>query len=281
MIKIVTDSACDLPPDYYRAYGIHVVPINIQFGTETYRDGIDLDRAGFYRKVEETDTLPGTSQPSSGQFEKAYRRMMDEGAEDIISVHVTAKLSGTYQSAKLAAEMLQGEVRVHPFDSACASGGQGFMAVEAVRMVRAGKTVGEIMARLETLRERVNIVLTLNDLRFAQMSGRVGRLQSSLASLLNVKPIVLLEDGIVDVVEKVRTRRRAVDRLIELMAERVGTSWEVNLAAIHADVPKEGQELLEQAKSFFNYREAFLANLTTSLLVHLGPATLGLVAYRL
>jgi fatty acid-binding protein DegV len=109
----------------------------------------------------------------------------------------------------------------------------------------------------------------------------VGRLQSSLASLLNVKPIVLLEDGIVDVVEKVRTRRRAVDRLIELMAERVGTSWEVNLAAIHADVPKEGQELLEQAKSFFNYREAFLANLTTSLLVHLGPATLGLVAYRL
>jgi DegV family protein with EDD domain len=281
MIAIATDSACDLPPAYYREYDIRVVPINIQFGTETYRDGVDLDRAGFYRKVKEMGVLPSTSQPSSGQFERAYRQMMEEGAEDIVSVHVTAKLSGTYQSAKLAAEMLRGQVRVYPIDSACASGGQGFMAVEAVRMARAGKTVDEIMARMETLRERVNIVLTLDDLRYAQMSGRVGRLQSSLASLLNVKPIVLLEDGIVDVVEKVRTRHRALDRLIELMAERVGTSHEVNLAAIHADAIEEGQELLARAKSFFNCHETFLADLTTSLLVHLGPATLGLIAYRL
>jgi DegV family protein with EDD domain len=280
MIKIATDSACDLPAELYEQNDITVVPINIQFGTETYEDGVTIDRSTFFQKIEETGVLPSTSQPSAGQFERHYRHLAAAGASDIISIHVTAKLSGTFQSAELAKEMVSSQVRVHPFDSACGSAGQGFMALEAARLAQAGKGVAEILARLEVIRPRVNIALTLQDLRFAQMSGRVGKLQSSLASLLNIKPIVLLEDGLIDVAEKVRTRRKAVERLVDLLAKRVGTSAPVNLAAIHAEALQEGESLLEKARAVFDCREAFLVNLTTALVVHFGPGTLGLVAYR-
>jgi DegV family protein with EDD domain len=280
MIKIVTDSASDLPAELYREYDITVVPINIQFGTETYQDGATIDRATFFRKIDELGILPTSSQPSAGQFEQYYRRLADEGATDIVSIHVTAKLSGTYQSAELAREMVADRVRVYPFDSACGSAGQGFMAAEAARMARADKRVDEILARLETIRPRVNIALVLKDLRYAQMSGRVGKLQGSLASLLNIKPIVLLEDGVIDVSEKVRTQGKAIDRMLEIVGERVGAREPVNLAAIHAEAPEEGQHLLARAKRLFNCRETFLANLTTTLVVHFGPGTLGLVAYR-
>jgi len=281
MIKIATDSTCDLPPEYFQEYDITTVPINIQFGTETYEDGVNIDRATFYRKIEELGILPSTSQPSAGQFEGHYQRMRQEGATDILSLHVTARLSGTLQSAELAKGMVDGQVRVYPFDSACGSAGLGFMALEASRMAKAGKSVAEILARLEVIRERMHIILTLKDLRFAQMSGRVGRLQSSLASLLNIKPIVLLEDGLIDVSEKVRTRSKAIDRMIEIMVERVGSSAPVNLAVVHALEPTLGQELLDRARALFNCRETFLVDLTSSLVVHFGPGTLGLVAYQI
>jgi DegV family protein with EDD domain len=280
MIRIATDSTCDLPPGYFQDYDIAVVPINIQFGTDTYVDGITIDRGTFYRKIDELGILPTTSQPSAGQFEQSYNELSEAGATDIISLHVTAKLSGTYQSSALAKEMVEGRVRVHPFDSASGSVALGFMCMEASRMARAGKSVAEIISRMETIRDQASLLLTLKDLRFAQMSGRTGRLQSSLASLLSIKPIVLLEDGLLDVIEQVRTQRKAIDRLIDLMTERVGRSEPVNLAVIHAMAPDQGQELLERAKTLFNCQETFVADLTPSLVVHFGPGTLGLFAYR-
>lgn len=281
MIRIATDSTCDLPSEYVQEYDITTVPINIQFGTETYEDGITIDRDTFYRKIDELGILPTTSQPSAGQFEQYYRRLKEEGATDIMSLHVTSKLSGTYHSAELARQMLQGVVDVHPFDSACGSAGLGFMVLEAARLAQAGKGVAEILARMEVVRERMNIVLTLKDLRFAQMSGRVGKLQSSLASLLNIKPLVVLEGGLLDVAEKVRTQSKAIDRTLDLMAEQVGTTAAVNLAVIHAQATDLGEELLERAKAMFSCRETFLVDLTSSLVVHFGPGTLGLAAYQI
>jgi DegV family protein with EDD domain len=280
MIKIVTDSTCDLPPGYFEEYDITVVPINIQFGTDSYKDGITIDRATFYRTIDELGILPTTSQPSAGEFEEHYNRLAEGGATDIISLHVTAKLSGTYHSAVLAKELVEDRVRVHPFDSAGGTVQMGFMTMEASRMARAGKSVDEILARMELIRQRTNLVLTMKDLRYAQMSGRVGRLQSSLASLLNIKPIVLLEDGLLDVAEQTRTQRKAIERMIEMMIERVGATEPVNLAVVHAEAPDLGEELLDRAKALFNSQEAFSANLTSSLVVHFGPGTLGLFAYH-
>jgi DegV family protein with EDD domain len=280
MIKIATDSTCDLPPGYSEEHGVITVPINIQFGTETYEEGITIDRDTFYDKIEELGILPTTSQPSVGQFARYFRGLKESGVTDVISLHVTSKLSGTYQSAQMAQEMMASELRVHPFDSASGSVALGFMVMEASRMAHAGNTVPEILARMETIRERINLVLSLKDLRFAQMSGRVGRLQSSLASLLNVKPIVRLEDGMLDVSEKVRSQSKAIERMLEIVVERVGTSAPANLAVVHARVPEQGRQLLERAKGIFNCKETFLADLTTSLVVHFGPGTLGLVAYQ-
>jgi DegV family protein with EDD domain len=280
MIKIVTDSTCDLPPEYFGQYDLTVVPINIQFGNETYEDGITIDRDTFYRKIDELGILPTTSQPSAWQFEQYYNQLIEERATDIISLHVTSKLSGTFHSAMLAQEAVEDRVRVHPFDSAGGSVGLGFMAIEASRMVTAGRSAAEILARMEAIREGMTLVLTLKDLRFAQMSGRVGRLQSSLAALLNIKPIVLLEDGMLDVAEQVRTQSKAIDRMLDVVVQRVGTSEPVNLAIVHAQAPEAGGELLERARTLFNCAETFMADLTSSLVVHFGPGTLGLAAYK-
>jgi len=281
MIKIVTDSTCDLPAELLRQHDIRVVPINIQFGAETYEEGVTIDQPTFYRKVEEMGIIPTSSQPSAGRFVEVYRQMAAEGVDTILSIHVTAKLSGTYQSADLARQMVADEVTVYPFDSACGSAGLGFMALEGARMAEAGESAANILQRWEEIRPRMRILLTLADLRYAQMSGRVGRLQSSLASLLNIKPIVGLEDGLLDVVGQVRTRKKAVERMLALMEEAVGTTEPVNLAVIHAEAEQEGQALLKRARQTFNCQETFIEDLAISLAVHFGPGTLGLVAYPL
>jgi DegV family protein with EDD domain len=281
MFKIATDSTCDLPAEFFQRHDVAVVPINVLFGAESYLDGVTIDRATFYRKIEELGVLPKTSQPSAGQFEQAYAQLAENGTTEILSLHVGAKLSGTLQAAELAGQMVAGRVKVHPFDSGCGSAGLGFMVLEAVRMAEAGKAMGDVLARLEAIRPRINILLTVRDLRFAQMSGRIGRLQGSLASLLNIKPIIVLRDGLLSVGGKVRTQGKAVDQMLKIMAERLGTAAPVNLAVIHADAPEAGQALLERARALFNCRESFVADLAASLAVHFGPGTIGLVGYQL
>ncbi len=280
MIKIVTDSTCDLPPEFYKELDVTVVPINIQFGTETYLDGVEIDRETFYRKIEETGIIPATSQPSVGQFLEVYEKLAKK-ATDIISIHVTGKLSGTCRSAEMAAREVADKVRVHVFDSLSGSAGLGYMVLEAARAARAGSSVEQILDRLKVLRDRMNIIILMVDLRFARMSGRVGRLQSALASLLNVKVIVTAEEGLLELKEKVRTTARAIDRMVEMLKERLGTEEPVNLAVVHAQAPEEGLKLMERVKSIFNYKEIFLTDLATSLAVHFGPGTLGLVGYRI
>jgi len=280
MIKIVTDSTCDLTQNYVDRHNIKVVPIVIHFGEVEYLDGETIDGSTFYRMIEERQALPKTSQPSPGHFATAYREIAAAGeADQILSIHVTGKLSGTCTSAQMAAEMVKDEISVEVFDSLGGSAGMGFMCIEAARMAEAGASLQEILARLEYIRGEVNIFLTLAELRFAQMSGRVGKLQGTLASLLNVKPIIFLEDGIIDARERVRTRRRAVERMLELTAERVGDS-PVNLGIVHAEAFKEAEALLAQAQAMFNYQECYINDLALGLAVQFGPGTLGVITYR-
>ena len=280
MIKIATDSTHDLPPEIMQQHDIAVVPINILFGADGYLDGITIDRAAFYQKIDELGVLPKTSQPSAGQFVEVYNRLAGEGATDIISLHVGAKLSGTVQSAEMAKDMVAGRVRVHPFDSSGGSAGLGFLILEALRMIEAGKTVADILARLEAIRPRINILLTVRDLRYAQMSGRIGRIQASVASLLNIKPIIVLKDGLLSVGGKARTQRKAIDQIVQIMVERLGTLAPVNLAAIHAEAPEAAHALLDRAKSLLDCRESFVSDLAACLAVHFGPGTVGLVGYQ-
>ena len=276
-IELVTDSTCDLPPGLPEKHNIHIVPVNIQFGAETYRENVTLSAEEFYRRIEAEGVLPQTSQPSVGEFAEAYRALAGEGVE-IISAHVTAKLSGTYQSACLAAERVAGEVKVHVIDGMAGSAALGWMMVEASRLRSEGWPAAKIAARLKAQCPRITIYFAVDDLKFARMSGRVGKLAGVIGSVLNIKPIIKLEDGLLDVCDRVRSRKAAVRRILDLTRDHVGDS-PVRVGVVHAQAPHRAAALLAEARRALNVREAFATDVAISLAVHFGPGTLGLITY--
>lgn len=277
MLRIVTDGAADLLPGWDKEYGIDMIPVNILFGEKSYLQGVELDNEGFYKLVDESKRVPKTSQPSPHQFVEFYRSIAQKG-DTILSVHITAKLSGTYASAVAAAEELKDEFKVVPVDSACGSLGIGLMCREARKMERAGKSVDEIVKYIEDIKYRVRVILTLDTLEYAKMSGRVKTLQAALASVLNVKPIAVLREGDLSMAERVRTRKASIDRVIEMAKEEYGDQ-PVYLAVVHARDPKSGEALLEQAKSQFNHKESMIGELSISIAANLGPGTVGVILY--
>ncbi len=277
-LKIVTDSTCDLPSEYYKEYEIDVVPVSIQFGNESYLDGVTIDRPTFYRKIDEMGIVPKTSQPSVGEFAQAYRRWAKAGYDTILSLHITQTLSGVLNSARLAAEEVANEVRVIPFDSLSGSAAMGYMCVEAVQMARAGRTVDEILARLNAVRPHVRISLTLATLRYAQMSGRISGLQGLVASLLSIKPIVVLREGHLLTEGRLRSRQAAIERIVQLTQQQAGAA-PVKLAVLHAQAEEEAEELFARLKQSLNCVENFVGDLTTSIAVHFGPGAIGTVVY--
>ncbi len=277
MLRIVTDGAADILPEWGQEYGIEVIPVNILFGEKSYLQGVELDNEGFYKLVDDTKRIPKTSQPSPHQFVEFYRKIAQKG-DTILSIHITAKLSGTYASAIAAAEELKDEFKVIPIDSAVGSLGIGLMCREARKLERAGKTVDEIVSYLEDIKYKIRVILTLDTLEYAKMSGRVKTLQAALASLLNVKPIAILRNGDLNMAERVRTRKASLDRVIEIAEEEFGKK-PVYLAVVHARDAKSGQGLLDDAKSHFNHKEIMLSDLSISIAANLGPGTVGLILY--
>ena len=279
MLRIVTDGAADILPEWAKEYGIDMIPVNILFGEKSYLQGVELDNEGFYKLVDESKRIPKTSQPSPHQFVEFYRKIAQKG-DTILSIHITAVLSGTYASSVSAAEELKGEFNVIPIDSAVGSMGIGLMCREARKLERAGKGVDEIVRYLENIKSRIRVILTLDTLEYAKMSGRVKTLQAALASLLNVKPIAILRNGDLNMAERVRTRKAALERVIQIAVEEYGDQ-PVYLAVVHARDPKSGQALLEDAKSRFNCKETMIGELSISIAANLGPGTVGLIVYPL
>ncbi len=278
MIKLVVDSTCNLSEEIIKKYDIRVAPISIQFNDETYEEGIDIDRSLFYRKIEELGIVPTTSQPTPAWFAKYYRELAKEG-HSILAITITSKHSGTYDSAILAKSMVE-EARVEVFDSLTISLGTGFMVLEAARAIEAGQDMQSILSRLEQIRSRSSLIFTPATLKYLQMSGRVGLLKAALGSVLDLKPIITLEDGLLSVKENVRTRGKAINRILELTEEAVGTDDPVNLGVFHANAETEGEEFLEKVRDRFNVNEILFADLVSSLAVHGGPGILALTAYR-
>jgi len=277
VLKIVTDGAADLPQKWQKEYQIDVVPINIQFGEKTFLQGIDLDNEGFYKLVDETRKVPKTSQPSPHQFIEFYKKIAQQG-DTIVSLHVTSKLSGTYDSAVAAGRELAGTLKVIPFDSQTGSAALGMMCRSVRQWERLGKSVDEIVSCLETMREKGRLVLALNTLEYARLSGRIGALQAAMASLLNIKPIVVLKGGVLNVTERIRTRKASLERLLEILKEEMGQE-PLMMSVVHARDPQAGNELMEHARKIFNTTDLFLTDLSISVAANLGPGTVGIVAF--
>ena len=277
MLSIVMDSAGDLPKDWINRYGIDIIPINIHFGEKIFYQGVDLSNEAFYQLADQSGTIPKTSQPTPHQFEEFYNKIAKLG-DTILSIHVTSKLSGTFESAVNAAKKLKGVFDVIPVDSGGGSASQGYMCREVREMEQSGFSLERILERLRFIKEQTQIVLTLDTLDYARMSGRVGTMQATLASILNVKPIITLADGVLDVREKVRTRTRSLERVIEMMIDKVGKTL-VNVAVVHASDQKVGKQLLEMVEGVINYKEIFFSELSIGIAANLGPGTVGIIAY--
>jgi DegV family protein with EDD domain len=277
--RIVTDGAVDVPAEWYKEYDIQRIPINVHFGEEkTYIQDVELNLDGFYKLIDgKTLPHPKTSQPSPHQFVEYYKKIAQPG-DTILSIHITSKLSGTYASSVSAAEELKGTFNVVPVDTLSGSMGAAFMCRSARKMERAGKSVDEIVKFIEGARGKTHIILTLDTLEYAKRSGRVGALSAAMASLLNVKPIALLKDGVVDMVDRVRARKVAIERVLAIGKEAVGDS-PVSLGVVHARDEASCKALLEEAKKHFNVKESFMTDLSISLAINFGPGTVGLVLY--
>jgi DegV family protein with EDD domain len=277
MLKVIADSTCNLSQETLDEFDIRIAPIPIQFGDETFEEGVDIDRDLFYKKIEETGIIPTSSQPTPAWFGRYYKELHQQG-HSILVITVTGKHSGTFNSATMA-KSLAPEADVHVFDSKSISLGTGWMVLEAVRAIKAGVAQSDVVSRIETIREQAKLFMTPATLKYLQMSGRVGTLQGALASLLSIKPIIHLKDGLLEVMGNVRTRGKSLDQLIDRLEEAVGTTAPVNLAVIHARAREEGLSVLERAKDVFNVQETLFGDLVASLSAHGGPGIIGLFAY--
>ena len=276
-LRIVMDSAGDMPTGWTEEYEVDIIPINIHFGEKMYLQGVDLSNTAFYRLADETGIIPKTSQPTPQQFIDFYLKIAQPG-DTILSIHVTSKLSGTFASAEAAARELSNVFDILPFDSQCGSAGMGFMCREARIMERSRFALNDIVTRLKAIRSRMEIYLTLDSMEYARRSGRVKALQAALASLLNVKPIITLNEGMLELGDKVRTRRRSLEFLLEKLKQRVDERL-INISVVHAEDPTSAGWLVDRVSSLFNYKQLITTELSIGVAANLGPGTVGLVAY--
>jgi DegV family protein with EDD domain len=275
-IRVVTDSNCDLPKDLVAECGITVVPLYINVGTDSYLDGVDMSREEFYEGLPHFRSHPTTSAPSPGQVYQVYKRLAAEGATHILSIHIASSLSAVVNSARLAAEELT-EVPITVFDSGQLTLGTGLQVLSAARAAADGASVDEIVASLKEQGGRTYAVAALDTLEFLRRSGRLSRFEAGLGSLLQVRPLLKMHNGDMDM-ERARTRRRAVDRVIELVAE-LGPLEE--LALVHTHVPERVETLRQQAQHLFpESNMPLVAEVTPVIGAHVGPGAVGFVAVK-
>ena len=280
MIRIVTDSTCDIPAALLSEHRVVVVPVNIQFDHESYEEGVTLTAATFYQKVEAHKRIPTTSQPSIGQFQTAYRPLQeDPDTEAILSIHITGNLSGTYESAVVAAGQMPAEPPITTFDSLSGSMGLGFMVLEAAEMAGRGTSLPVILVRLEALRELMRVYFSLDDLKYARMSGRVGAAQALMASLLHIKPMLTVSEGKLALVGRVRSRAQALRALIDTLCEQLGDR-PARVAVIHAHVPEAAEQVRAALAQRVSAPQIIVSELSVGIAVHLGPGTVGVVGYN-
>lgn len=280
MIRIVTDSTCDLPAELLARYRIVVVPINIQFGQETYQERVNLDEATFYRMVDAHNKLPTTSQPSLGQYQAVYAELAAEpGTEAILSIHITSQLSGTYDSAVVAAQQMPSQPPITVFDSQSGSMGLGFAVLEAAELAERGASLPEILARLEAVRQRMHVFFSVEDLRFARMSGRVGLTRALLVSALNIKLILTVCEGRLSLFKRVRGRPKALQTLVDSLVEVLTEHVPAKIAVIHAQAPEAAEKVREAVAARLQGAPVVVRELSLGIAVHFGPGTVGIIGY--
>ncbi len=278
-IAVVTDSTSDLPEEVREELGIDIIPLSVIWGEESLKDGVEIDSPTFYRRLQSSDLMPSTSQPSAGEFVDFYRTVAEKkGADTIVSIHLSSFLSGTLASAEMAKEMLP-DLRIEVVNSLSTSMGLGFQAMAAAEAARDGASLDEVLEAAQRVRYRHHLLFLVDTLEFLHRGGRIGGAQRFLGTALRVKPLLELEGGKVEPLEQVRTKKKAMKRMLQIAAERAGNGPVPRLAIIHADALEEGWLLKEQATSLIKPGETYLSFISSALGVHVGPRALGVIFY--
>jgi len=275
-VAIVTDGASSLTPAMGKEYGLDVAPVYVTFNGETYLSGVNLDAAEFYRLLRANKKLPTTAQPTAQDFIDIYTKLAEE-VDEIVTVVISHHMSATLQSALMAQEQFK-TVPVHVIDSESVTLGLGMMAIAAARAAAQGQDARQVVQLLEKIKQSMNVIFTVETLEYLQKGGRIGGATAFLGSALSIKPILYIKDGRIEPLERVRTRKRALARLLELVEEKVGKS-EAHFAVLHCEAGEEARELGEQVKAKFNCAELVIAEAGPVIGTHAGPGTLGLGFY--
>ena len=279
-IALACDSAADIPQDLINKFNIHRVHLRVMFGEEEFKEGADLSVDEFYKKVREVEEFPKTSQPPIGEMVELYEKLASEGYDDVILITLAAGISGTNQTAHTAAGMVEG-INVHVFDSKIASFAEGFFVVEAGEMIAEGKSVDEILERLNSMSDQgIKAYFMVDDLNHLHRGGRLSGAQAFVGSLLKMKPILIFENSSIHPIEKIRTKKKAVQRLKDIFAEKYDPNKPVCLTVLHANRQEDALELQNWVKENYPNVEVRTNFIGPSIGTHVGEGTLAFVWYE-
>lgn len=274
-IAVITDTDSSLPEHIARNYQIEQVPITLHIDGTSYQAGVDLDDHAMFKAIEATGDYPTTAAPAPDAYVRTYQKALDAGADAILCICVSSEVSATYNAAVMAADMIDADI--HVLDSRELSLAQGFMALEAAEVIQAGAGMQETLDHLASLNGKIHTFAVLPSLKFVAMSGRLGKLPASIADTFNIKPILSVQDGKLDVVNRQRTLKKATELMLSMHAEVVTQSHVKRQAFIHSDHLEGAEALAKRVASDFTSEEPiFFAEFTPGLSVHTGPGVVGI-----
>lgn len=273
---IVTDSTAYIPPEIVQKHGIVVAPQILIWDEKTYRDGIDIQPTDFYSRLKTAKVMPSTSQVSPAAMQEIFQGLADQGLS-VLGIFISSKLSGTLQSAIQAKEMMgSAGGKVTLVDSQSTAMGLGFQVLAASRAMGAGASLEECAAQAGSAHERTGVFFAVDTLEFLHRGGRIGGAQRFIGSALNLKPILAVKEGKVEGIERIRTKSKAHDRVLELITEQVRGKSKIRIATLHANSAQDAKALLERAAAGLSPVETIFTEVSPVVGTHAGPGTVGL-----
>jgi DegV family protein with EDD domain len=280
-VAVLTDSCASIPEDLLKQLNIHTVAYYIHRGQEVLYDLVTIQRKEFLEWLETARTLPTTASPGPGDYFTTYQEIATQGVGEIISIHMTSKGSGAYQAAMVAQSMAQEQmpdVRIEVIDTQNVSLCQGWMAIEAARAALTGANLEELVAKVRAMMQVTRMIQTADTLKYLYMGGRIGMAQRLIGSLLNIKPLIGMVDGVIVPLGTVRSRHQAYQAMADMVEEVVGKG-KVKIAYVHAGASEEVEKIKQLMEQRIDVVESFFAELSPALAVHTGPGTVGICYY--
>jgi DegV family protein with EDD domain len=278
MIKIVTDSTAYLSEATIQKHDIRIVPLYVHFGEQAFKEGVELSNPEFYARLKEAPVLPTTSQPAAGEFHQVFKELVEAGHE-ILTLTISSKLSGTWNSAMAAKEMLP-DAKICVIDSLSTAMGLQLMVEATVEAIAAGATCPEIVEQIEEIKRKMYILFVVDTLEYLAKGGRIGNAKAFLGTMLKVKPILILQDGAIEPLEQVRSKRKALTRMLDLVEEYLGDKGpQAKVAITNALVEEEARALGQEIKARLGCADPSVADLGPVIGTHTGPGCIGVAVY--